>query len=220
MLRGNQGWRDIVQCRGATSAAHPGILMRIDPTSLNQIFLEARTANGFIDRPVPLSLLREVHEVARMCATSMNTQPTRYVFLLSAESRARLLPAMSPSNVEKTRSAPATVIIATDTRFFEHMPQVWHEAGAQEMFAGNAALAQSTATRNGTLGAAYFMIAARALGLDCGPMSGVDLAKVNAEFFADGRFLTNFILNLGYGDPSKLFPRNPRLSFEQACSVL
>jgi nitroreductase len=194
--------------------------MRIDSASLNQIFLEARTANGFLDRPVPLPLLREVYEIARMGATSMNTQPARYVFLLSPESRARLLPAMSPSNLDKTRSAPVTAIVASDTQFYEHMPQVWHKEGAREMFAGNAALAQATANRNGTLGGAYFMIAARALGLDCGPMSGVDLAKVNAEFFADGRFQANFILNLGYGDPSKLFQRNPRLSFEQACSVL
>jgi 3-hydroxypropanoate dehydrogenase len=194
--------------------------MRIDSASLNQIFLEARTANGFLERPVPLPLLREVYEIARMGATSMNTQPARYVFLLSPESRARLLPAMSPSNLDKTRSAPVTAIVASDTQFYEHMPQVWHKEGAKEMFASNAALAQATANRNGTLGGAYFMIAARALGLDCGPMSGVDLAKVNAEFFADGRFQANFILNLGYGDPSKLFQRNPRLSFKQACSVL
>ncbi|MFZ2650384.1 MAG: malonic semialdehyde reductase [Burkholderiaceae bacterium] len=194
--------------------------MRIDQASLNQIFLEARTANGFLDQPVPPALLREVYEVARMGATSMNTQPTRYVFLLSAQARARLLPAMSEGNREKTGSAPVTVIIATDTHFYEHMPQIWHKPGASEIFSGNATLAQATATRNGTLGGAYFMIAARALGLDCGPMSGVDLAKVNAEFFGDGRFLANFILNLGYGDPSKLFQRNPRLAFEQACSVL
>jgi len=194
--------------------------MRIAQDCLNQIFLEARTANGFLDQPVPLDLLRQVYEVAAMGATSMNTQPTRYVFLLTPESRARLLPAMSPGNLDKTRTAPATVIVATDTRFYEHMPQVWHRPGAKEMFEGNAALAQATATRNGTLGGAYFMIAARALGLDCGPMSGVDLAKVNAEFFADGRFQANFIINLGDGDDSKLFARNPRLAFEQACQVL
>lgn len=194
--------------------------MQIDSASLNQIFLEARTANGFLDKPVPLPLLREVYDIARMGATSMNTQPTRYVFLLSPPSRERLLPAMSPGNLDKTRSAPVTTIVATDMKFYEHMPKVWHKEGAKEMFAGNAALAQATAIRNGTLGAAYFMTAARALGLDCGPMSGVDLAKVNAEFFADGRFQANFILNLGYGDPTLLFPRNPRLSFEEACSVL
>lgn len=194
--------------------------MKITQACLDQIFFTARTANGFLDKPVPLTLLQEVYDLAKMGATSMNTQPARYVFLNSPESRARLIPALSPGNVEKTSLAPATVIVATDSQFFEHMPLVWHDPGVMEMFAGNAALAQATATRNGTLGGAYFMIAARALGLDCGPMSGVDLAKVNAEFFPDGRLQTNFLINLGYGDNSKLFKRNPRLSFEQACSVL
>ena len=193
---------------------------KIDQANLDQLFFKGRTANGFIDKAVPLALLQEVYDIAKMGATSMNTQPTRYVFLNSPESRARLIPALSPGNVEKTKVAPVTVIVATDMQFFEHMPQIWHVAGAKEMFAGNVPLAQGTATRNGTLGAAYFMTAARAVGLDCGPMSGVDLAKVNAEFFADGRFQTNFLINLGYGDDSKLFDRNPRLSFEQACSVL
>lgn len=194
--------------------------MKISQESLDQLFFKARTANGFLNKPVPLSLLQDVYDLARMGATSMNTQPARYVFLNSPESRARLIPALSPGNVEKTKIAPVTVIVATDTKFFEHMPVVWHGPGAKEMFAGNAALAQGTATRNGTLGGAYFMIAARAVGLDCGPMSGVDLAKVNAEFFADGRLQANFLINLGYGDNSKLFDRNPRLTFEQACSVM
>ena len=194
--------------------------MKITQACLDQIFFNARTANGFLDKPVPMTLLQEVYDLAKMGATSMNTQPARYVFLNSPESRARLIPALSPGNVEKTRLAPATVIVATDSQFFEHMPLVWHDPGVKEMFAGNAALAQATATRNGTLGGAYFMIAARAMGLDCGPISGVDLAKVNAEFFPDGRLQANFLINLGYGDNSKLFKRNPRLSFEQACSVL
>lgn len=194
--------------------------MKISQESLDQLFFKARTANGFLNKPVPLSLLQEVYDLARMGPTSMNTQPTRYVFLISPESRARLLPALSPGNVEKTKIAPVTVIVATDTQFYEHMPLVWHGPGAKEMFAGNAALAQGTATRNGTLGGAYFMLAARSLGLDCGPMSGVDLAKVNAEFFADGRLQANFLINLGYGDNSTLFDRNPRLTFEQACSVM
>lgn len=194
--------------------------MTIAQACLDQLFFDARTANGFIDKPVPLALLQQAYNIAKMGATSMNTQPGRYVFLNSAESRARVIPAMSPGNVEKTKSAPVTVIVATDTRFYENMPLVWHDAGAEKMFADNAALAESTATRNGTLGAAYFMLAARAVGLSCGPMSGVDLGKVNAEFFADGRFKTNFLINLGYGDDSKLFARNPRLGFEQACTVL
>ena len=192
----------------------------ITHVSLDQLFLKARTANGFTEQSVPPALLQQAYDIAKMGATSMNTQPTRYVFLNTSESRARLLPAMSPSNVDKTRAAPVTVIVATDTRFFEHMPQIWHDPGAREMFEANLPMAQATATRNGTLGAAYFMIAARAVGLDCGPMSGVDLAKVNAEFFPDGRFQANFLINLGYGDNTKLFPRNPRLAFEQACTVL
>jgi 3-hydroxypropanoate dehydrogenase len=194
--------------------------MTISEQALNQLFLEARTANGFIDKPVDPALLRQAYDIAKMGATSMNTQPTRYVFITTPAARERLLPALSPGNVDKTKSAPVTVIVATDTRFFEHMPTVWHGAGAKEMFEGNAALAQGTATRNGTLGGAYFMIAARAVGLNCGPMSGVDLAKVNAEFFPDGRYQANFLINLGYADTSKEFKRNPRLSFEQACSVL
>lgn len=192
----------------------------IDSSTLNQLFLEARTANGFVDKPVPMALLQQIYDIAKMGPTSMNTQPARYVFLMSPESRARLLPALMAGNVDKTKAAPVTVIVATDTQFYEHLPEVWHGPGAREMFAGNAALAQATAHRNGTLSGAYFIIAARALGLDCGPMSGVDLGKVNAEFFADGRLTANFLINLGYGDDSKLFNRNPRLTFEQACTVL
>lgn len=194
--------------------------MKIDNASLKQLFLDARTANGFLDKPVPAALLQEVYDLAKMAPTSMNTQPTRYVFLTTELAKARLLPALSPGNLEKTKSAPVAVIVATDTRFYEHMPQVWHVAGAKENFEGNSALATNTANRNGTLGGAYFIMAARALGLDCGPMSGVDLAKVNAEFFPDGRLSANFLINLGYADHSKEFNRNPRLSFDQACSVL
>lgn len=194
--------------------------MTISTDCLDRLFLKARTANGFLDKPVPLALLREAYDIAKMGATSMNTQPTRYVVLASKESRARLLPALSPGNLDKTRDAPVTVIVATDTRFYEHMPQVWHKPGAKEMFEGNVPMAQATAIRNGTLGGAYFMIACRAVGLDCGPMSGVDLAMVNTDFFPDGRLQANFLINLGYGDESKLFDRNPRLSFEQAATVL
>ena len=188
--------------------------------SLDQLFFNARTANGFLDQPVPAELLRQVYAAAAMAPTSMNTQPTRYVFVTTPEAKARLLPTLSPGNVEKTKSAPVTVIVATDSRFYEHMPQIWHLPGAKENFENNPAMAEAMATRNGTLGGAYFLLAARAYGLDCGPMSGVDLAKVNAEFFPDGRYKANFLINLGYGDSTKLFPRNPRLSFEQACEVL
>jgi 3-hydroxypropanoate dehydrogenase len=195
-------------------------MSKIDQSALDQLFITARTAKGFLDKPVPIALLQEVYDIAKMGATSMNSQPTRYVFLMSTESRARLLPALIPGNLEKTKTAPVTVIVATDTQFYEHLPQIWHGPNAREMFAGNATLAQSTAQRNGTLGGAYFMLAARAMGLDCGPMSGVDLGKVNAEFFPDGRVQANFLINVGYGDNSKLFNRNPRLTFEQACTVL
>ena len=192
----------------------------IDDAALDTLFLKARTANGFLDRPVPDALLRRVYELAALAPTSMNTQPTRYVFVNSPAARERLLPALMPGNLDKTRKAPVTVIVATDTRFFEYMPQVWHREGAKENFEGNPALASATATRNGTLGGAYFILAARAVGLDCGPMSGVDLGKVDAEFFPDGRWKTNFLINLGYGDDSLLFNRNPRLSFDEACRVL
>ncbi len=194
--------------------------MPISDASLDQLFRQARTANGFIDKPVPTDLLKKVYELACMAPTSMNTQPTRYVFLTTPAARERIVPALSPTNVDKTRSAPVCVIVATDTRFYEHMPQIWHKPEAQAMFEGNPGMASATATRNGTMGGAYFILAARALDLDCGPMSGVDLAKVNAEFFPDGRYQANFLINLGYMDKSKLFDRNPRLSFEQACQLL
>ena len=194
--------------------------MRISDACLDQLFFKARTANGFTDQPVSADLLQQVYDIAKMGATSMNTQPARYVFLNSPEARARLIPALAPGNVDKTKVAPVTVIVASDMQFYEHMPVVWHKPGAKEMFEGNKPMADGTAVRNSTLSGAYFMIAARAVGLDCGPMSGVDLAKVNAEFFPDGRLQANFIINLGYGDNSKLFDRNPRLSFAQACSVL
>lgn len=192
----------------------------LDPAAIDTIFRQARTANGFLDKPVSMDLLKQVYELAALGPTSMNTQPTRYVFLQSKEARERLLPAMSPGNLDKTRTAPVTVIVATDTKFHEYMPRVWHREGAKENFEANAALASATATRNGTLGGAYFIIAARAVGLDCGPMSGFDIAKVDAEFFPDGRWKTNFLINLGHGDDSKLFNRNARLGFDEACKVL
>jgi 3-hydroxypropanoate dehydrogenase len=195
--------------------------MTIAQAALEQLFLNARTANGFLDKPVPLSLVQQVYDIAKMGATSMNAQPARFVILTSPQAKERLVATMSPGNVDKTRSAPVVVIVATDNQFYEHMPLVFPNfPDAKALFEGNAALAAATASRNSTLSGAYFMLAARAVGLDCGPMSGFDAAKLNAEFFPDGRCSVNFVLNLGYGDSSKLFPRNPRLSFEQACTVL
>lgn len=194
--------------------------MSISQEALDTLFFNARTANGFTDRAVDPALLRRAYELAALAPTSMNAQPTRYVFITSAQAKARLLPFMSPGNVDKTAAAPVTVIVATDTRFYEHMPQIWHGQGAKENFEANPAGAQALATRNGTLGGAYFILAARAVGLDCGPMSGVNLAKVDEEFFPDGRFKSNFVINLGYADHSKTFARNPRLPFETACTTL
>lgn len=188
--------------------------------ALRQLFADARTVNGFLDIPVPRATLERVYSLACMGPTSMNCQPARFVMLASREARERLEPFLMPGNRAKTVAAPVCVIVATDSRFYEHMPEIWHDASAREMFASDPALASATAARNGTLGGAYLILAARSLGLDCGPMSGFDMDKVNAEFFPDGRWRANFLVNLGYGDPSTVFPRNPRLPFETACEVL
>jgi 3-hydroxypropanoate dehydrogenase len=192
----------------------------IGEDALKQLFTEARTANAFTDQPVSIDLLRQIYDLAKWGATSMNTQPARYVVLTTPAAKERLLPCLSPGNVEKTRRAPLTVIVARDTRFYEYMPSIWHAPNAEQMFADNAAMAAATAVRGTTLSGAYFMLAARALGVDCGPMSGFDIGKVNAEFFPDGRFQADFLLNLGYADHSKTMKRNPRLSFEQAITLL
>jgi 3-hydroxypropanoate dehydrogenase len=155
-----------------------------------------------------------------MGPTSANSSPARFVFLQSAAAKARLLPALASPNVEKTRTAPVTVIVAWDTEFHERLPQLFPHSEMRAYFVGNQPLIDETAFRNGTLPGGYFILAARAVGLDCGPMSGFDPAKVNAEFFPDGKWKANFLCNLGYGDRSKLFPRNPRLEFDEACRVL
>lgn len=192
----------------------------IDDSAFDLLFRDARTQNGYLEQPVSDDLLRRIWDITRMGPTSMNTQPMRVLFLRSPEAKARLIPALSAGNVDKVKQAPVTAIIGTDTRFYENMPTVWHGEGAREMFAGNTALSEATAQRNGTLQGAYLMIVARGLGLDCGPMSGFDQSKVNAEFFPDGRVKSNFLCNLGYGDPSKLFKRNRRLDFDEACQLL
>lgn len=193
---------------------------RIAVDALKQIFLDARTQNGWLDKPVSDDLLRELYDILKMGPTSMNTQPMRLVFLRTQEAKQRLTPALSPTNLDKTMAAPVTAIVARDTKFYEYMPEIWHKPEARETFASNPPLAQATAQRNATLQGAYLIIAARALGLDCGPMSGFDAAKVNAEFFPDGRCQADFLCNLGHGDPSKLFGRQPRHAFERACQIL
>jgi 3-hydroxypropanoate dehydrogenase len=170
--------------------------------------------------PVPAQLLRKIYDLARLGPTSANSSPGRFLFLTTPPAKERLKPALMPLNVEKTMSAPVTVIIAWDTEFHEKLPKLFPHADMRSYFAGNRTLIDEIAFRNSSLQAAYFILAARALGLDCGPMSGFDAGKVNAEFFADGKWRVNLICNLGYGDAGKLFPRNPRLEFEEAAVIL
>jgi 3-hydroxypropanoate dehydrogenase len=191
----------------------------IDARALDVLFRNARTHNGWQDKPVPESLLREVYDLAKMGPTSANCSPMRVVFVTTPEGKARLKPALSAGNLDKTMAAPVTAIIAQDTQFHDHLPTLFPHADAKSWFVGNDALIQGTMMRNSTLQGAYLMLAARALGLDCGPMSGFDPAKVNAEFFPDGRFQANFLCNLGYGDPAKLFARSPRLAFDDVCTI-
>lgn len=192
----------------------------IPDAALDQIFREARTLGAWLPKPVPHDLLRHAVQLALLAPTSANGSPGRFVFVISPEAKARLKPALAPGNVDKTMAAPATAIVAWDTEFYEHLPRLFPQADMRQYFVGNAKLAEETAFRNGSLQGAYFILAARALGLDCGPMSGFDQAKVNAEFFPDGKWKANFLINLGYGDRSKLHPRNPRLSFEEAARIL
>lgn len=193
---------------------------RISGECLDQLFREARTHWVWRPEPVPIELLKEAYALAALGPTSANSSPARFVFITTPEAKARLLPALSLGNVEKTKTAPVTVIIAYDIEFHEKLPHLFPARDMRSVFAGNAAHIQETAFRNGTLQGGYFILAARAVGLDCGPMSGFDQQKVNAEFFPEGKWKANFLCNVGYGDPSKLFPRNPRLGFEEACRVL
>ena len=191
----------------------------IDAHSLDVLFRTARTQNGWQPKPVPESLLHEIYDLAKMAPTSANCSPMRVVFVTTQAGKERLKPALSAGNLDKTMAAPVTAIIANDTRFYEELPRLFPHADAKSWFVGNQALIDTTAMRNGTLQGAYLMLAARAVGLDCGPMSGFDNAKVDAEFFPDGRFKSNFLCNLGYGDPSRVVPRSPRFTFEDACKI-
>lgn len=194
--------------------------MKLDDKSLDTLFRNARTHNAWRDEPVSEALLRQLYDLLKWGPTSANSCPARFVFVQSAAAKARLLPAMIPGNEEKTRSAPVTVIVAQDHAFHEKLPTLFPHADARSWFSGNQALIDSTAFRNATLQGAYLILAARALGLDAGPMSGFDNAKVDAEFFAGTQIRSNFLINLGYGEPDKLFPRGPRLAFEEAATIL
>ena len=192
---------------------------RIADGALDVIFREARTHIGWLAKPVGEETLRAAWDLARMGPTSANCSPLRIVFVASAEAKAKLKPCLAPGNVDKTMAAPVTAIFAYDLEFYEHLPRLFPHADARSWFVGNDELIRTTASRNGTLQAAYFILAARALGLDCGPMSGFDNARVDQAFFANGTFKSNFLCNLGYGDPAKLNPRSPRLAFAEACRV-
>jgi 3-hydroxypropanoate dehydrogenase len=191
----------------------------IDAQCLDQLFFDARTHNEWQDRPVSDELLRELFDVLRWAPTSANCSPARIVFVKSPEAKAKLLPALIEGNVEKTRAAPVTAIIGYDLEFHEHLPKLFPHTDARSWFVGNQPLIEATAFRNGTLQGAYLIMAARALGLDCGPMSGFDADQVNEAFFAGTSTRVNFLCNLGYGRPEALFPRSPRFEFDDVCRV-
>lgn len=188
--------------------------------ALDRMFLNARTYADWLPEPISPELLRRLYDLTRFGPTSANSMPARFVFLSTEPSKARLLPALMPGNVEKTRTAPVTAIVAWDVEFYLQLPKLFPNSDIGAKFAANPALRDETAFRNSSLQGGYLILAARALGLDCGPMSGFDAHKVNAEFFPDGKWKANFLCNLGYGDPAKLRERNPRLAFEEACQIL
>ena len=189
--------------------------------ALNQIFREARTHSAWLDKPVSDEILRQLYDLMKWGPTSANGSPARFLFLRTPEAKERLRPALAPGNVEKTMTAPVTAIIAYDLLFFEKLPKLFTHADAKAWFQNLPDnVLEYAALRNSSLQGAYFMLAARALGLDCGPMSGFDNAKVDATFFAGTTVKSNFLCNLGYGDASKLPPRSPRLDFEEACQVV
>ncbi|MHB1216968.1 MAG: malonic semialdehyde reductase [Alphaproteobacteria bacterium] len=193
---------------------------RVTDKDLGIIFRDARTLRRWAGRPVSDEILRVAYDLMKLAPTSANCSPARIVFVRSPEAKTRLKPSLSAGNLEQTMTAPVTAIFAYDTLFYDHLPRLFPQADARSWFAGDAKAAETTALRNGSLQAAYFMLAARALGLDCGPMSGFDNAKVDAAFFPDGRVKSNFLCNLGYGDRTGLPPRNPRLSFEETCAIV
>ena len=205
-----------------TTNSQEAILQQeISQQAQDQLFGNARTQNGWLPTAVDDVQLRRLYELMKLAPTSANCSPARILFLRSAAAKERLRPVLNPGNVEKVISAPVVAIIAYDTKFYELLPQLFpHNLSMQALFADKPALAEATAFRNSSLQGAYLMLAARSIGLDCGPMSGFDAEKLNGAFFPDGRLRVNFLCNLGYGDSSKLFPRSPRLDFAQACELL
>jgi 3-hydroxypropanoate dehydrogenase len=196
-----------------TSAPGP-----VDDAVIDKLFREARTHNKFSSEPISDDTLRSLYDMLKFGPTSANSSPARFVFVRTPEGKKKLEPALSAGNHDKTMSAPVTVIVAYDPKFFEHLPRLFpHNPDAKSWFTSNDSLAATTAFRNGTLQGAYLMLAARSLGLDVGAMSGFDNAIVDQAFFASNGWRSNFLCNLGHGDPDGLFPRSPRLPFEDAC---
>jgi 3-hydroxypropanoate dehydrogenase len=192
--------------------------MTIDAAGLELLFKEARSHNKWTDQPVSDETIHELYDILKFGPTSANSSPARFVFVRTREGKEKLAPALSSGNMDKTMSAPVTVIVAYDPKFFEKLPQLFpHNPDAISWFTSNDSLAATTAFRNGTLQGAYLMIAARSLGLDTGAMSGFDNAKVDSAFFSSNGWRSNFLVNLGHGDPAGLFNRSPRLSFDEAC---
>ena len=192
----------------------------LNPQALQQLFSDARTFSAWQDKTVTTEQLHELYELTKFAPTSTNGSPARFVFVTSPEAKAKLKPALAEGNVAKTMNAPVTVIVAADYDFYEHLPLLFPQTDAKSWFVGNQALIDATAFRNSSLQGAYLIMAARALGLDTGAMSGFDNTAVDAAFFAGTNTRSNFLINLGYGDVSKLYPRNPRLSFEQAALIV
>jgi 3-hydroxypropanoate dehydrogenase len=187
--------------------------------SIEKLFTEARTQNGFSSEPVADAQLHQIYDLMKWGPTSANASPARIIFVRSPAAKEKLLAGMSPGNVDKTRAAPVTAIIGMDLAFYEKLPFLFPHADAKPWFVGKKEFIESTAFRNSSIQGGYFILAARAVGLDCGPMSGFDNAKVDEAFWAGTEVKTNFICNLGRGDPTKLFSRSPRLSFEEACRI-
>lgn len=195
-------------------------MTQINDNALDVLFRDARTYNNWQDKDIPDSLLHELHELVKFGPTSANCSPMRVVFVKSEDAKARLKPHLAEGNVDKTMGAPVTAIIGMDMEFYEELPKLFPHTDAKSWFEGNDDLIEETAFRNSSLQGAYLILAARALGLDCGPMSGFDTDGVKNEFFPDSTVQPNFICNLGYGDPEGLFPRSPRFSFDEANSIL
>ena len=192
----------------------------IEAQSLAQLFTEARTHNAFRDKPVSNETLQKAIELAKMGPTSVNQSPMRVLFLRSHAAKERLRPALSPGNLDKTMKAPVVAITAYDEQFYEHLPRLFPHADAKPWFSGDPVKAARSAFQNGTLQVAYLILALRAVGLDTGPMTGFDNAKVDAEFFPEGHVKSNVLINIGYGDHEKLFPRSPRFSFDQIAKII